>query len=145
MDFGNFIHNIMEREVVFHLRNPTCWVWTIKFVHIHFREVVPCVSIHKGGFTRTQERVWKVIFTLLRGLLIMYIFPILSSLFRKYITKIFFISCKSMCSPLTLVERPLTLAQVYHSFPPILDPFLPIWQCNRGYWRLWVTAKHINR
>lgn len=70
--FVHVIHNIMEGEVMLHLRNPTNRVGTIKFMHIHFREMAPCVVILKWGVIHTQERVWMTIFTLVRGLFIRY-------------------------------------------------------------------------
>jgi hypothetical protein len=41
MEFGLIIPNIMEGEVVFHLRNPSCRVRSIKFMHLNFGHIIP--------------------------------------------------------------------------------------------------------
>jgi hypothetical protein len=43
MEFGLIIPNIMEGEVLFHLRNPPCWVGSIKFMHVNFGHLIPRV------------------------------------------------------------------------------------------------------
>jgi hypothetical protein len=44
MDFGLIIPNIMEVEVLFHLRDPLGWVGSIKFVHVNFGNLIPRVG-----------------------------------------------------------------------------------------------------
>jgi hypothetical protein len=34
----------MEKEVLFHLRDPPCWVGSIKFMHVKFRHLIPIVG-----------------------------------------------------------------------------------------------------
>ena len=82
--FVQVIHNIMERKVLFHLRKPTSWFETIKFVHIHFREPILGILIHKGGVIITQERVGRENFTLKRGLFIRHFTLILFFLIIPY-------------------------------------------------------------
>jgi hypothetical protein len=43
MEFGLIIPNIMEGEVLFHLRDPPCWVGSIKFMHVNFGHLIPRV------------------------------------------------------------------------------------------------------
>jgi hypothetical protein len=43
MEFGIIIPNIMEGEVLFYLRDPLCWVGSIKFMHVNFRHLIPRV------------------------------------------------------------------------------------------------------
>jgi hypothetical protein len=41
MEFGLILPNIMEGEVMFHLRDPPCWVRSIKFMHVNFGHLIP--------------------------------------------------------------------------------------------------------
>nr|ADE77022.1 unknown [Picea sitchensis] len=43
MEFGLMIQNIMEGEVLFHLRDPPYWVGSIKFMHVNFGHLIPIV------------------------------------------------------------------------------------------------------
>jgi hypothetical protein len=43
MEFGLIIPNIMEGEVLFHLRDPPYWVGFIKFMHVNFWHLIPRV------------------------------------------------------------------------------------------------------
>jgi hypothetical protein len=40
MDFGLIILHIMKGEVLFHLRNPSGGVGTIKFIHVNFGHLI---------------------------------------------------------------------------------------------------------
>jgi hypothetical protein len=41
MEFGLIILNIMKEELLFHLRNPSSGVGTIKFMHVNFGHLIP--------------------------------------------------------------------------------------------------------
>jgi hypothetical protein len=70
-EFGQLISNVIQREIVFHLSDPTCGIRAIKFVHLHMRGMqVPLKVVGRkrgglGGF-RTfrvircgrRERIW---------------------------------------------------------------------------------------
>lgn len=102
MKFGRVIHNIINREVMFHLRNPTSWIWAIKFMHIHFREVIPFVSIHKGGIITTQEKVWRDNSILMRGIFVRHSLHVLLSWLSLNSSKEALISSKLVWMPSTL-------------------------------------------
>jgi hypothetical protein len=52
MEFGLIIPNIMEGEVLFHFRDPLCWVGSIKFMHVNFGHLIPRVWITPRGVGR---------------------------------------------------------------------------------------------
>jgi hypothetical protein len=49
MEFGLIIPNIMEGEVLFHFRDPSYWVGSIKFMYVNFGNLIPRVWITPRG------------------------------------------------------------------------------------------------
>jgi hypothetical protein len=52
MEFDHIIPNIMEGEVLFHLRHPPYWFGSIKFIHVNFGHLIPRVCRTPGGVGR---------------------------------------------------------------------------------------------
>jgi hypothetical protein len=66
MQFGLIIPNIMEGEVLFHLRDPPDWVGSIKFMHVNFGHLIPRVW-------RTPRRVGGMSMLIMGMLRVLYI------------------------------------------------------------------------
>ena len=62
------INDIVELKVLFHLRDPPCWVRTFKSVHIQFGEMVPCMLILRRALTLEKKRERSASTTLLISL-----------------------------------------------------------------------------
>jgi len=55
MDFGLIIPNIMEGEVLFHLRDPPYWVGSIKCMHVKFGHLIPRVGRTPDGYAHNEN------------------------------------------------------------------------------------------